>query len=189
MANVVSALANRGFYYKPHLVKAIGEKNIIKEEYTKKNNVGIDAKYFETVIQGMSMVVNHPGGTATYSAIPNIEICGKTGTVENPHGDDHSVFFAFAPRNNPKIAIAVIVENGGHGSTWAAPIASLMIEKYITDSISRPKYFVDRILNENLLPGAKVKAKPAAIKKPDSTSNKPKPAPVTANTNAILRND
>ncbi len=189
MANVVAAVANRGFYYKPHLVKAIGEKNIIKEEYTKKNSVGVDAKYFETVIQGMSMVVNQGGGTAFYSAIPNIEICGKTGTVENPHGDDHSVFFAFAPRNNPKIAIAVIVENGGHGSTWAAPIASLMIEKYITDSISRPKYFVDRILNENLLPGAKVKAKPAAIKKPDSTSNKPKPAPVTANTNAILRND
>ncbi len=189
MANVAAAVANRGFYFKPHLVKAIGEKKVIREEFTKKNSVGIDAKYFETVVEGMSRVVNQDGGTATYSAIPGIEICGKTGTAENPHGDDHSVFFAFAPRNNPKIAIAVIVENGGHGSTWAAPIASLMIEKYITDSISRPKIYVDRILNENLLPGAKVKAKPAPVKKPDSTSNKSKPVALKPQINAILRND
>ncbi|MGV3508968.1 MAG: penicillin-binding protein 2 [Sphingobacteriaceae bacterium] len=189
MANVAATVANRGFFYKPHLVKAIGEKNVIKKEYTQKNDVGVDPQHFETVIEGMSMVVNQGGGTAYYSKIPHIEICGKTGTVENPHGDDHSVFFAFAPRHNPKIAIAVVVENGGHGSTWAAPIASLMIEKYITDSISRPKYFVDRILNGNLLPGAKVKAKPAPVKKADSTSNKPKPAAILQNPTAFLRND
>ena len=188
MANVAATVANRGYFFKPHLIKAIGEKKVVKEEYTKRNDVGIDQQHFETVIEGMSRVVNQGGGTAYYSKIPHIEICGKTGTVENPHGDDHSVFFAFAPRNNPKIAIAVVVENGGHGSTWAAPIASLMIEKYITDSISRPKYFVDRILNGNLLPGTKLKAKPQPSKKPDSTSNKAKPEP-KANSLAILRND
>ncbi|MBC8052083.1 MAG: penicillin-binding protein 2 [Sphingobacteriaceae bacterium] len=182
MANVAATVANRGFFYKPHLVKAIGEKKYIKPEYTKKNYVGVDAKYFEPVIQGMSMVVNQFPGTATYSAIYNIEICGKTGTVQNPHGDDHSVFFAFAPRNNPKIAIAVVVENGGHGSTWAAPIASLLIEKYLTDSTKRDKYYVDRILKGNLLPRPKVAPKPVAPKKPDSSSNKQKQQPaVTAN--------
>lgn len=185
MANVVAAVANRGYYYKPHLVKAIGEDHKIKAEYTKKNSVGVDAKYFTTVIEGMSQVVNQAGGTAVYSKIPNIEVCGKTGTVQNPHGDDHSVFFAFAPRNNPKIAIAVIVENGGHGSTWAAPIASLMMEKYITDSISRPKIYVDRIMNENLLPGGKPKPRPAPAKKPDSSSTKP----LEINTTAVLKND
>jgi penicillin-binding protein 2 len=91
--------------------------------------------------------------------------------VQNPHGEDHSVFFAFAPRNNPKIAIAVVVENGGHGSTWAAPIASLMIEKYITDTIHRDKYFVERILKGNLLPRPKVAPKPKVEKKPDSLSS------------------
>ena len=81
-------------------------------------------------------------------------MCGKTGTVQNPHGEDHSVFIAFAPRDNPKIAIAVVVENAGYGSTWSAPIASLMVEKYIKKSISRPQIYTDRILQANLLPGA-----------------------------------
>ena len=95
-------------------------------------------------------------------------MCGKTGTVQNPHGDDHSVFVAFAPRDNPKIAIAVVVENAGYGSTWSAPIASLLVEKYITDSISRPKAYVDRLLQANLLPGYDSKAKKPAKQKPDS---------------------
>ncbi|HEX8376487.1 MAG TPA: penicillin-binding protein 2 [Pedobacter sp.] len=205
MANVAAAVANRGFYYKPHLVKAIGEKKVIKAEYTKKNYVAVDPKHFEPVIQGMSMVVNQGGGTASYSAIHNIEICGKTGTVQNPHGEDHSVFFAFAPRNNPKIAIAVVVENGGHGSTWAAPIASLMIEKYITDSIRRDKHYLERILKGNLLPRPKVAPKPViltkadtalrkekpkggALKKADSVTTKEKPKPVGINTKP-LKND
>ncbi len=150
MANVVAIIANRGFYYKPHLIKAIGDKKIIRPEFTKKNYVGIDKQYFNPVIEGMSRVVDR--GTAYYSKINDIEICGKTGTVQNPHGANHSVFFAFAPRNNPKIAIAVVVENAGYGSTWSAPIASLLIEKYLRDSISRPKYYTDRLLNANLLP-------------------------------------
>jgi len=169
MANVVAAVANRGFFYTPHLIKAIGEEEIIKPEFTKQNSIGIDRNYFEPVIEGMSHVVNQPGGTAYYSKIPNIEMCGKTGTVQNPHGDNHSVFFGFAPRNNPKIAIAVVVENAGYGSTWSAPIASLMVEKYLTDSISRPKYYVDRLLEANLLPGAK-KAAPRI--KTDTSANR-----------------
>ena len=162
MANVVATVANRGFFYKPHLIKAIGEEHVIKEEFTKKNYVKVDPRYFNVVIEGMSRAVNQPGGTAyPIAQLPDIEICGKTGTVQNPHGEDHSVFFAFAPRNNPRIAIAVVVENAGYGATWSAPIASMMIEKYLKDTVARPKYYLDRILNANLLPGAKPKARPA----------------------------
>ncbi|MBK0382766.1 penicillin-binding protein 2 [Pedobacter sp. SD-b] len=165
MANVMAIVANRGFYYKPHLIKAIGDKKIIKEEYTIRNDAGIEAKYFDPVIQGMSNVVNAPNGTAYNAKINDIEICGKTGTVQNPHGDNHSVFVAFAPRENPKIAIAVVVENAGYGATWSAPIASLMIEKYLRDSITRPKYYMDRLLNANLLPGQKKLYNKPSVKK------------------------
>jgi penicillin-binding protein 2 len=132
----------------------------------------------------MSEVVNAPSGTAIYSKINGIEMCGKTGTVQNPHGADHSVFVAFAPRDNPKIAIAVVVENAGFGSTWSAPIASLMVEKYLTRSISRPKAYVDRLLEANLLPGGaqkpKPEAKPAIKQKTDSSkTDKPKVNPIT----------
>ncbi|MFA5245545.1 MAG: penicillin-binding transpeptidase domain-containing protein, partial [Pedobacter sp.] len=154
MANVMAIVANRGFFYKPHLIKAIGDKKVIKEEYTTKNSAGIDQKYFDVIIDGMSAVVNQPSGTAWISRIDDIEMCGKTGTVQNPHGKDHSVFVAFAPRYNPKIAIAVVVENAGFGSTWSAPIASLMVEKYINDTIKKPKVYIDRLLQANLLPGA-----------------------------------
>ena len=173
MANVMAIVANRGFYYKPHLVKAIGEKKIIKKEYTEKNYAGIDRKYFDPVIEGMSKVVNAPNGTAYFSKIMDIEICGKTGTVQNPHGADHSVFVAFAPRDNPKIAIAVVVENAGYGATWSAPIASLMIEKYLKDSISRPKYYTDRLVNANLLPGQKKPTLKINAKKDSTTATKP----------------
>ncbi len=176
MANIMAIVANRGFFYKPHLIKAIGDKKVIKEEFTVKNSVGVDSRYFDVVIQGMSDVVNQGWGTAYYSKIDNIEMCGKTGTVENPHGKDHSVFVAFAPRNNPRIAIAVVVENGGFGGTWAAPIASAMVEKYLTDSISRPKFYMDRLLEANLLPGAAAK-KPKIPKKGASDSVKTKNLP------------
>jgi penicillin-binding protein 2 len=175
MANVMAIVANRGFYYKPHLIKAIGEKNIVKEEYTKKNFVGIDAKYFKPVIEGMSGVVNKFSGTADNAKIKGIEMCGKTGTVQNPHGKDHSVFVAFAPRVNPKIAIAVVVENAGFGATWSAPIASILVEKYLTNAISRPKYYTERIINANLLPVVPIKTKPVTAPKTDSAKNN-KPA-------------
>lgn len=182
MANVMAAIANRGYYYKPHLIKAIGDKNIVKKEYTVKNYVGVDAKHFEPVIDGMQDVVNQGDGTAYASRLANIIMCGKTGTVQNPHGKNHSVFIGFAPRDNPKIAIAVIVENGGYGSSYAAPIASYMIEKYLTDSLTR-KSQVEWMINQNLLPAIidkTKKIKPAlktdsANKKSDSLTKKTKP--------------
>ena len=94
-------------------------------------------KYFDPIIDGMQSVIKGSEGTAKNSIIQDIEICGKTGTAQNPHGKDHSIFIAFAPKEDPKIAIAVYVENGGWGSDWAAPIASLAIEKYLTKKIIR----------------------------------------------------
>jgi penicillin-binding protein 2 len=175
MANVMAIVANRGFYYKPHLIKAIGEEKVVKKEYTIRNNVGIDSKYFEPVIEGMSRVMNSTSGTGYYSRISDIELCGKTGTVQNPHGADHSVFVAFAPRDNPKIAIAVVVENAGYGSTWSAPIASLMIEQYLRDSITRPKAYVDRILQGNFMPGQKKQVVKPKVNK-DSTKQESTPS-------------
>ncbi|UKT64553.1 penicillin-binding protein 2 [Pedobacter mucosus] len=161
MANVMAAIANRGYYLKPHLVKGIGDKNVVKKEYIVKNYVGVDEKYFEPVIQGMFEAVNAPYGTAKESQIQGITMCGKTGTVQNPHGKNHSVFIGFAPRDNPKIAIAVIVENGGFGGSYAAPISSFIVEKYLTDSI-KPRsngYTVSGFANTNLLPAIIDKSK------------------------------
>ena len=172
MANIMAIVANRGFYYRPHLIKGIGEKQIVKEEFTEKIFAGVDAKHYEPVIEGMSQAVNQ-GGTGAASKIAGIEMCGKTGTVQNPHGENHAVFFAFAPRDNPKIAIAVFVENAGYGGTWAAPIASMMVEKYLKDTISLPKYIQDRIYNGNLMPKPKVK-KEDSIKKDSTKSNSAK---------------
>lgn len=148
MANVTAVIANHGYYYIPHIVKEIQGRNSIDARFYKKNYVGIDSTYFLPVIDGMELVVK--SGTATRAYLPGIIICGKTGTAENPHGKDHSIFIAFAPKKNPKIAISVYVENAGYGSTWAAPIASLMIEKYLNDSISRP-YVEKKMLNANFL--------------------------------------
>lgn len=153
MANLVSAIANRGYYYSPHVVKAIDGEASINDCYTEKHHTMVDSTWYGYVVDGMEQAVNgdaSSGGTARWVALPGVKICGKTGTSENPHGDDHSVFFAFAPKENPKIAIAVYVENAGFGGTWAAPIASLMIEKYLNDSIARP-WMEERILNANLL--------------------------------------
>jgi penicillin-binding protein 2 len=150
MANIECTIANHGFYYRPHLIKAIGDRKITKEEYTQRNYVGIDGQYFEPVIDGMQQVVET--GTARSSQIPGIIMCGKTGTAQNPHGKNHSIFVAFAPRENPKIAIAVIVENGGQGAWYAAPIASYIVEKYLTDTIRRPMDEFNRIKDANLMP-------------------------------------
>lgn len=166
LANIECIIANRGHYFTPHLIKGIGDKSITKAEYTQKHDAGIKPEYFEPVIEGMQQVVDR--GTAYGVRIPGLAMCGKTGTVQNPHGKNHSVFVAFAPRENPKIAIACVVENGGFGAAWAAPIASYMIEKYLTDSISKPKAQVDYIINHNLLPAIKVKGKWYDPKKIDS---------------------
>lgn len=151
MANIMAIVANRGFYYRPHLIKSIGDEHVVKKEFTEKIDVGVDEKYFEPVVEGMSRVVNVPGGTGYRVRIPGIEMCGKTGTAQTSQGKDHAVFFAFAPRDNPKIAIAVLVENMGFGGVWAGPVASMMIEQYLTDSITMNKATQDMILNGNNL--------------------------------------
>lgn len=137
LANMTAVVANRGFYFTPHIVKTIKGKEIDKK-FTKAKHTTIDKKYFEPVIEGLFNVFEHPRGTASWSKVKGIEICGKTGTSENPHGQDHSIFIAFAPKDNPKIAIAVFVENGYWGSRWAGPIASLMIENYLNNKTTRP---------------------------------------------------
>lgn len=153
MANMVSVIANRGYYFTPHLVKSIQGRESIEPRFKVPHYSTIDSVWFSYVVEGMDMAVNGPpgsGSTGRIAAIPGITVCGKTGTSQNPHGNDHSVFVAFAPKHNPQIAIAVYVENAGFGATWAAPIASLMIEKYLTGNISRP-WLEEKMLESNLL--------------------------------------
>tara|TARA_B100000427_G_C15367109_1_gene532611 strand:- start:445 stop:879 length:435 start_codon:yes stop_codon:yes gene_type:complete len=130
-------MANKGHYYRPHLVTSIGNKKIVFQDSLFKRETLVDSANFEVVHNGMQAVLEEEGGTALRSRITDVVVCGKTGTSQNPHGDDHSVFIAFAPRQNPKIAIAVFVENAGGGGGTAAPIATLMIEKYLKKSVER----------------------------------------------------
>ncbi len=147
MANMAAVIANRGSFYIPHVIKKIGENGAPAPLYTQKYITGISSENFDPVIEGMEGAVNGgPGSTARGARLDSIIICGKTGTAQNPHGKDHSIFVAFAPKDNPQIAIAVYVENAGFGSTFAAPIASLLIEKYLTGEIKR-KYLEDHVLN------------------------------------------
>ena len=150
MANMCAAIANKGHYFTPHIVRKINGEFLNDSTYTQPKYTSVDEKHFTTVINGMEKVYTSKYGTAKSARVKGIEICGKTGTAENPHGADHSIFIAFAPKDNPKIAIAVYVENGGWGSTWAAPIASLMIEKYLTGTITNTKQEAF-ILNGNLM--------------------------------------
>ncbi len=146
MANLAATIANDGYYYTPHLVKDIeGEissemKDSLLGKYSIKHKTKVDPKNFELVKEGMEWVLEKPGGTARLRGrVEGIAICGKTGTAENPHGEDHSVFICFAPKDDPKIALAVYVENSGGGGRWAAPIATLMVEQFLNDSTSRPE--------------------------------------------------
>ena len=150
LAHFASIIANRGSYYTPHLVKSI-EGNGLEEKYSEKHVLPFDQSIYPPIIKGMEDAVNAPLGTAALAKIEGITVCGKTGTAQNPHGEDHSIFMAFAPKENPDIAIAVYVENAGFGGTWAAPIAGLMIEHYLNDSISNT-WGEERILNANLIP-------------------------------------
>ncbi|MDG1761051.1 MAG: penicillin-binding protein 2 [Flavobacteriaceae bacterium] len=154
LANMTAAIANRGYYYKPHFIKEIQAKSI-DSMYLIPNHTTIAPKHFTPIIQGMSDVIQK--GTARIARIKGIDVCGKTGTAENftiidekrQQLTDHSIFIAFAPKKNPKIAIAVFVENGYWGNRWAAPIASLLIEKYINKEVSRP-YLEKRMLEGTL---------------------------------------
>jgi len=153
MANMAAIIANRGSFYIPHVVKKIGDNGAPSTLYTQKYVTGISPENFEPVIEGMEGAVNGgPGSTARGARLDSIIICGKTGTAQNNHGKDHSIFVAFAPKDNPQIAIAVYVENAGFGSTFAAPIASLMIEKYLTGEVKRA-YLEDHVLNMVIKPG------------------------------------
>lgn len=150
LANLTAAIANQGFYYPPHLVKSIGKKENIIGKYKEKQIVNIKPEHFKPIIEGMEKVVQ-VGGTARRGALDSVAVCGKTGTVQNPHGRDHSIFIAFAPKDDPQIAIAVVVENtGDYGGTWAAPIASLMMEMYLNREVVR-KQKEKRILEADLI--------------------------------------
>lgn len=148
MANFCSVIANRGWYIPPHVIKEVDggkiDSNLRTKKYTK-----IEREYFDMVVDGMRNVVLN--GTGRIAQLDSLTICGKTGTAQNPHGKDHSIFIAFAPMDKPKIAIAVYVENAGFGATWAAPIASLMMEKYLRREVKRPE-MEKRIFEANLLP-------------------------------------
>ena len=137
MCNLACVIANRGWFVSPHTVKQIGVGGRPLDQFLVRNDVGIDTSYFRVVIDAMEQVVG-PGGTGNRAKLKDIIVCGKTGTVQNEPREDHSVFVCFAPKENPKIALAVYVENAGFGGTWSAPIASLMIEQYMNDSISDP---------------------------------------------------
>ena len=147
MANLAAIVANRGFYYIPHIVKAIEGQDSLDRRFYEKQFTKVDAKHFEPIIEGMWKGANVPGAGTSYRAyLPGWDVCGKTGTAQNPIGRDHSTFLSFAPKDNPKIAISVYVEHGGFGATAALPIASLLEELYLTDTITRPQ-LVEQIKN------------------------------------------
>ncbi|MCB0476560.1 MAG: penicillin-binding protein 2 [Crocinitomicaceae bacterium] len=149
MANLACIMANRGYYYVPHLVKSIKGKDI-SDRFQEKHYTKVKSEYFNPIVEGMWRVVHEPGGTARRAKTEGLNVCGKTGTAQNPHGEDHSIFIAFAPKDNPKIAIAVYVENAGFGGTWAAPIASLMIEKFLNGEVKQEAK-EKRIIEKNFL--------------------------------------
>ena len=163
LANLCATIANKGHYYTPHIVKD-SENVTIDPKYKEKHYTLVDTTHFTKVIGGMYKAVNSgfgSGGTASIAAVEGLEICGKTGTAQNPHGDDHSVFICFAPRENPKIAVAAYIENGGFGASYAAPIASLLTEKYLNGKISGNdrKGLEKRMMDANLLHKVKVEKK------------------------------
>jgi penicillin-binding protein 2 len=158
MANSMALIANDGYYYTPHFVDSIEDENeqdaAVLENFRKKQQVtNIPKEYFKAIKEGMHDVTVI--GTAAGIKIPGIEYCAKTGTAQNPHGKNHSLFVCFAPKDNPKIAVAVIVENAGYGATWAGPIAALMMEKYLNDTLTKESQLkADNLSKVDLLPQA-----------------------------------
>lgn len=155
IANLCATIANRGYYFTPHIVKEVAD-TVIDQKYREKHAPKIKKEYYEMVAEGMRMAVL--GGTCRTANLPGIEVCGKTGTAQNPHGKDHSAFMGFAPYHNPKIAIAVYVENAGFGATYGVPIGSLMMEKYLNGEISASRKGIEeRMLNSNTIISSGVK--------------------------------
>ena len=131
------------------MVKEI-QDTVVPPQYLERHTPTIASKWYDEVAEGMRMAVT--GGTCRLANLPDIEVCGKTGTAQNPHGKDHSAFMGFAPYHNPKIAIAVYVENAGFGATFGVPIGSLVMEKYLKGSIAPDrKYIEERMLNSNTI--------------------------------------
>lgn len=181
MANVAAIIANRGYFYTPHVIHGIGDKKTVKPEFLERHETGVDAHNFEPVIEGMIGAVE--AGTARRSKVEGITIAGKTGTSQNKRGDDHSIFIAFAPVDDPKIAIAVFVENAGAGGSAAAPIANLIIEKYLSRKVTN-KALEERMMKLDLMskvvlpttkkPGeTETKKKTEEVKKPTGDPNDP----------------
>ncbi len=149
IANLCATVANRGWFITPHVVKEI-QDTVIAPEYINHRVPTISQKYYDDIAEGMRMAVT--GGTCRIANLPDIEVCGKTGTAQNPHGRDHSAFIGFAPYKDPKIAVCVYVENAGFGATFGVPIGSLVMEKYLTGHISESrKYLEQRMLESNTI--------------------------------------
>ncbi len=149
MANFAATIANRGHYFIPHVIKQI-EGVEMDSRFKEAHHTDVAPEHFESVIEGMYMAANNEAGTVySMGMVPGLEICGKTGTAQNPHGQDHSVFMGFAPRNDPRIAIYVYVENAGFGASAAVPIGSLIMEQYLNGTVSRP-WLVDYVKNRRI---------------------------------------
>ncbi len=158
LANLAATIANRGWFYTPHLQKDMPD-NPIDPRFKERHYTMVDTSWFESVAEGMYLAVNGgPGATGRLASVAGLEICGKTGTAQNPHGNDHSVFICFAPKDDPKIAVAAYIENAGFGSTWACPISALLVEQYLNGEISpERKWIENNMMNGYLLDRVTVK--------------------------------
>ena len=153
LANLCAIMANRGYYYIPHIIKE-SDGVEIDPKYRERQYTMVDTSYFHTVVNGMYRAVNSgygSGATASIAAVDGLDICGKTGTAQNPHGDDNSVFICFAPKDDPKIAVAAYIEHGSFGARWAAPIASLLVEKYLNREIGSSREALEKRMMEGVL--------------------------------------
>ena len=148
MANLAAIIANRGYYYIPHIVRSVEGRDSLDARFYERHYTKVDPKHFEPIVEGMWRGVNI-GGTSTLARLDGLDVCGKTGTAQNPHGQDHSTFLSFAPKDNPRIAISVYVENGGFGAATALPIASLLEEFYLTDTVKR-QWLVDMVKDKTI---------------------------------------
>lgn len=149
ICNLAATIANRGYFYTPHVVKQI-QDTVIDSKFKEKHYTKVSTSYYSDIVQGMRMAVT--GGTCRAANLPDIEVCGKTGTAQNPHGKDHSAFMGFAPKDNPQIAIVVYVENAGWGASYGVPIGTLMIEKYLKRSIAPERVWMEEnMVNANTL--------------------------------------
>ena len=175
MANVAAIIANKGYFYTPHVIHGVGDSKKLDPIYTTRHESGVAAQHFAPVIEGMIGAVE--AGTAKNARIQGVTVAGKTGTSQNRKGDDHSIFIGFAPAENPKIAIAVFVENAGFGGSAAAPIAGLIMDKFLSRQVSN-KAMEKRMKEMNLMSKVVLTDQQRAMLKPDTTKKK---TPVVAN--------